>query len=123
MAKFPLELFTSGTNGTSADRTGKLYDKLLGLCRWFQIGVNGIVYPVEQTEPRLDASYLCTLVDSRSGNDRERVEQFAAQLVEVLSANDLAFEGTFEIFSADKSPDTWSMVKLAYSRRPFWKWY
>jgi hypothetical protein len=124
MAKFPIELFTtSGADAPAHERVARFYDRLFVICRWFQIGLNGIVYPQDPGESRLDAVYLCGLIGKRTGADRERIEQFAAQLVELLCTDDLAFEGTFEIYEADSSPDTWNMVKLAYVRRPFWKWY
>jgi hypothetical protein len=124
MAKFPIELFAmSGANVPAQDRVSRFYDKLFGLCRWFQVGLNGIVFPYDPGESRLDPAYVCSLIGKRTGAERERIEQFGAQLVELLTSEELAFEGTFEIYNADNSPDTWNMVKIAYVRRPFWKWY
>jgi len=124
MAKFPTDLFSIGESDDAArERIGRLYERMLGLARWFHCGLNGIIYPQDPGEARLDASYVTGLLAGANGTERERIEQFAEQLHDLLNEHALAFEGAIEIFTPDTSPDVWSMVKVAYVRRPFWKWY
>ncbi len=124
MAKLPLELFSlDRVHGSVGERINRFYEKLLGLCRWFHSALNGVVFPVEPGDPILNTSYLGDLVAGRNGLERERIEQFTEQFQALLEENGLAYEGIIELLGPDMSSDTWSLVRVAYAARPFWRWY
>ncbi len=105
------------------DRTDRAYERVLGICRWFHVAVNGLIFPVEPGDPILNTAYLAGLVTARTGAERERLDQFIEQLHEILEEHGLAYEGTIELLDPASSPDNWNLVRVAYTARPFWRWY
>ena len=124
MAKLPLELLSLDKLSDAArERIDRCYEKLLGLCRWFHIGMNGVLFPTEPGDPRLNTSYLDDLVAGRSPLEQERAEQFAEKLGEMLQEYGMGYEGTLELLDAEHSPDDWRLVRVLYAGRAFWRWY
>lgn len=124
MANLPLELFAiSKLDDTGRERIDNCYGKLLGLCRWFNIGMNGVLFPVEQGDASLNEKYLVDLTAGRSSLEGERVAQFVEKLRERLMEYDLGYEGTLGILDPEGSPESWEILRVAYAGRAFWRWY
>jgi hypothetical protein len=124
MARLPLELLKlPDGNDDHRETLDRFYEKLFGLCRWFRIGMNGVLYPQEPGETILDTEYVTTFLASVSMADRERIWQFAQTLEHMLRDQNLAFEGVFELIPGEDANDDWRIVKVSYSQRPFWRWY
>lgn len=124
MANLPLELFAlSRLDEAGRGRIDDCYAKLLGLCRWFNIGMNGVLFPVEHGDASLNENYLAELITARSSLERERIEQFLERLKEIVVAYGMGYEGTLEILDPEGSPEGWELLRVAYAGRAFWKWY
>lgn len=124
MANLPLELFAlSRLDDAGRERVDACYGKLLGLCRWFNIGMNGVLFAVERGDAPLNEKYLADFTAGRSALESERVGQFVERLRERLVENDLGYEGTLEIRDPEGAPEGWELLRVAYAGRAFWKWY
>jgi len=124
MARLPLELLSlAQLDGAARARLDECCEKLLGICRWFHIGMNGMLFPSEHGDPRLNTPYLADLIAGRGPRERERLEQFIVRLGELLELYEMGYEGTLEILDAEGEPDVRALMRVAYVARPFWRWY
>ena len=124
MAKLPQELLKlSGLGEEARGRLDRLYEKLNGLCRWFGVGLNGILFAADEGDARFDIQLLLGLAADRSEQELEHIYQFIEEFGALLSAHGAAYEGTFEVLDPETIAEGAQLVRATYAFRPFWRWY
>jgi hypothetical protein len=124
MAKLPQELMKlSGLGDEARGRLDRLYEKLNGLCRWFGVGLNGILFAADEGDACVDGALLRELAAGRSDAEIEHLCQFIEELRAILADHGAAYEGTFEMLDPETIAEGAPLVRAAYAFRPFWRWY
>lgn len=124
MANLPHDLLRLGGHvAETRERIDHLYEKLNGLCRWFGVGINGLLFPSEEGDVPVDATRLLELLGDRSEGESQRIYQFIEEFRKILAEHGASYEGAFELIDPERIAGGVCMVKAAYTLRPFWRWY